>query len=94
MALRIEYIGAEWCKSCKTIYPKVESLGNKFSITLVSKDLDVDLNEAEKETITKLPTIRIYKDSNQVQEYFVNQVESLTNWLQENVKIKVAESDF
>lgn len=86
MAITIEYIGAEWCKSCKTIFPQIESLSKKFSTRLQSKDFDMDLQETEKETVSKLPTVRIHKDSAILAEYSANQVASVQKWLQENAK--------
>jgi thiol-disulfide isomerase/thioredoxin len=92
MSVTIEYIGAEWCKSCKTIFPKVETLAKKFSIELQSKDFDIDLQENEKETVSKLPTVRIHKESKVIQEYSTNQVASLETWLQKNTTLN--DSDF
>ena len=84
MVITIEYIGAEWCRSCKTIFPQIESLSKKFSVRLHAKEFDVDLQENEKGTVNKLPTVRIYKDSAMVAEYSANQVASVQTWLQEN----------
>ena len=94
MAITIEYIGAGWCKSCKTIFPKVETLAKKFSIELQSKDFDIDLQENEKETVGKLPTIRIHKESKVIQEYSTNQAASLEAWLQQNTTIVANDSEF
>ena len=88
MTTSVTYIGAQWCTSCKTIFPKVHDLTTKFQVPLIVKDLDDDLEEDEKMTISKVPTIYIMKDNVRVVEYNVKQVESLDNWLRENTSIQ------
>ena len=88
----IEYIGATWCKSCKTIKPLLESLAKRFQVTIVIKDLDEDCTEEERAEITKVPTVIMKKDGNPVATYNVNQVQSVDTWLQENVAIKSDDS--
>jgi len=91
MAISITYIGAQWCTSCKTIFPKVQDLTAKFQVPLTVKDLDADLEEDEKIGISKVPTIYIMKDNERIVEYNVKQVESLDNWLRENTSIQKSE---
>lgn len=82
----IVYIGAEWCVTCKVIKPKMEELAKKFSISYKIYDLE-ELDEEDAESITKVPTIRIYDGETKIQEYNVKQVESLENWLQQNISL-------
>jgi thiol-disulfide isomerase/thioredoxin len=83
----IEYIGATWCTSCKTIKPLLESLAKRFQVKIVIKDLDEDCTEEERAEITKVPTVIMKKDGNPVATYNVNQVQSVDTWLKENVAI-------
>lgn len=89
MAYTIHYIGATWCSTCKTIKPKTEELAKRFSVSLLVKDLDADLADEEKETVTKVPTIRIFEGDRQIVELNTNQVASLESWLQGNVRMTV-----
>ena len=84
MTLEIVYIGASWCSTCKVIKPATVELGKKFDVSVTIKDFD-ELEEAEKESITKVPTLRILKDGVQIQEWNVKQVQSLTDWLSANI---------
>ncbi len=87
MTYTIVYIGATWCSTCKTIKPKTEELAKKFGIELKVLDYDDDLEDSVKETITKVPTLLIYTNDQKIQEYNVKQVESLEQWLLQNVSL-------
>jgi len=86
--MEIQYIGAKWCSTCKTIKPATEALAKRFAISLRCFDLDEDLTEDEKDTIKKVPTLRIFKDGRQVEEYNTNQVKSLEAYLATNVILR------
>ncbi len=86
----IVYIGATWCSTCKVIKPKTEELAKKFSVPLTILDLD-DLEDEEKASIRKVPTLRVFKDDTMIAEYVAKQVESLQTWLQENVTLLVSD---
>jgi thiol-disulfide isomerase/thioredoxin len=88
----IHYIGASWCSTCKVIRPSTEALAKKFSVPLVCYDVDDDLTEEEKDTITKVPTLRIFRHGEKVAEFNVKQVESLDTWLKANISL--ATDDF
>lgn len=92
MSFSITYIGATWCSTCKVIKPKTEELAKKFSVPLKILDLD-ELEEEDKVSIRKVPTLRIFKEDTMIAEYIVKQVESLQTWLQENVTL-LASDDF
>jgi thiol-disulfide isomerase/thioredoxin len=87
MTYSLVYIGAVWCGTCKVIKPKVEELVKKFGISYKVLDYDDDLEEEDKQTVTKVPTLRIYDGEVKVWEYNVNQVESLASWLSANVSL-------
>ena len=53
MALRIDYIGASWCKVCITVKPEVELVARSFNVALSVLDAD----EIEDESIMKVPTL-------------------------------------
>lgn len=85
MVYEIHYIGATWCSTCKVIKPSTEALAKRFGVPLVIKDFDEDLSEEEKDTIRKVPTIRIVEQGAQIMEWNVHQVQSLEGWLQTNI---------
>lgn len=89
--VEVTYIGAAWCKTCKTIKPQIEELCKKFSVQLNILDYDADLEVEEKEQITKVPTIRIYESAVKKAEFNMNQVEQTDLWLSGNIKITTDE---
>ena len=56
--LRIDYIGASWCKVCTIVKPGVEQLAKEFGVEL--NVLDFDTLEGQDE-VSKLPTLRVFK---------------------------------
>ena len=91
MSVEVIYIGAVWCGTCKTIKPAIEELCRKFSIPVKILDYDKDLTEEEQEAIKKVPTLRIFRDGAQVEEYNINQVASVEAWLTANAAIGVCD---
>lgn len=89
--IELIYIGAVWCTTCKTIKPALVELCKKFSVTMKSFDYDNDLEEEEKETITKVPTVRICEDGKMVAEFNVQQVKSTEAWCNANIKFETTE---
>lgn len=87
----IHYIGASWCGTCKVIKPKTEELAKKYSVSLTCFDFDNDLDEEEQAKVSKVPTLRIFKETEQVAEFNVKQVESLEKWLQTNVALNTSD---
>jgi thiol-disulfide isomerase/thioredoxin len=86
MTYTIIYIGAKWCAPCKVIKPAVQDLSKKFQIPMTIKDYDDDLTDEERETVSKLPSLRIYNDTNiLVVEFLDDKVAKLTEWLQTNM---------
>jgi thiol-disulfide isomerase/thioredoxin len=100
MAYTLTYIGATWCKTCKDIKPAVEALVQRYAVPMNVLDYDEDLNDEEKETIRKVPTLRITRgggssSGEQVAEFTVRQVDSLREWLAENIALAATgDTDF
>jgi thiol-disulfide isomerase/thioredoxin len=86
MSYTLRYIGATWCGTCKTIKPQAEELCKKFSVLWKEFDID-ELADDEKDTITKVPTLQIYKDGKEHVTWNVNQIKSLEAWLQQNITL-------
>ena len=94
MIIKIVYIGAKWCSTCRVIKPKTEELAKKFQVDLVCVDLDEDttvLTTEDKDSIRKVPTLRVYKDNILNAEFNTKQAESLEIWLQNNVSFTTAD---
>ena len=85
--VQLTYIGATWCKTCKTITPQITELCKKFSVQLKILDYDKDLEEEDKARVTKVPTIWIYDGGEKRAEFNVNQVAQTESWLVANVKL-------
>ena len=86
MNTHIVYIGASWCKTCKVIQPATEELAKRFQVPLICLDID-DLSEADKEAITKVPTLHIFQNGTKVAEFNEKQIDSLTSWLGKNIAL-------
>lgn len=78
MALRIDYIGASWCKVCIVVKPEVELVARSFNVPISVMDAD----EIEDDSVTKVPTLRVYKDDKLVSEIITKHVDSLKALLQ------------
>jgi thiol-disulfide isomerase/thioredoxin len=66
--MELEYIGANWCKSCKIVKPRAKTLAEKANFTFVEFDYDI-LSEKEQEPILKIPAIRIKINGTVVKEF-------------------------
>jgi thiol-disulfide isomerase/thioredoxin len=78
MALRIDYIGASWCKVCIVVKPELELIARSFNVPISVMDAD----EIEDDSLTKVPTLRVYKDDKLVSEIVTKHVDSLKALLQ------------
>ncbi len=86
----VEYYGASWCGPCKTVKPLTEVLCRKYAISLNLHDYD-NMEEEEKSTILKLPTIRIMNDKECVCEITTQHADQLESWLQKNVRVNTTD---
>ena len=75
--LRIDYIGAKWCKVCVTVKPEVERIARDFGVEVAILDLD----ELGDETITKVPTLRVWEGETKVSEIVTKHVDALRELL-------------
>jgi thiol-disulfide isomerase/thioredoxin len=90
MSIRIEYIGATWCAPCRIAKPLVSILAHKFACSLEEHDYD-EMEEEQRSTIMKLPTVRIWKDSVLVKEITTQHADMLEIWLKSNVRVNTDE---
>jgi hypothetical protein len=72
------------------IQPKIDDLSKKFAVPLTIHDID-DLPQEEQDTIVRVPTIRIYKDTTILHIYDKDQVASVETWLKEAIPVGNAE---
>jgi thiol-disulfide isomerase/thioredoxin len=94
MSYTIQYYGAVWCNPCKAAKPLVENLCKKFGVKMEMFDYDTDLEDEVKDTITKLPTIRVCDTSQQnkkVLEITTKHAETLESWLTANVRLETSD---
>jgi thiol-disulfide isomerase/thioredoxin len=75
--LRVDYIGAKWCKVCVTVKPDVERICRDFGVEV--RILDVD--ELEDDTITKVPTLRVFEGDEKVGEIVTKHADGLRELL-------------
>ena len=81
----IVYIGASWCSSCKTIKPAIELLAECYDLDIDILEFD-DLEYEEQESVLKVPTVRIMFKGGILANWDSNQVNSLKEWLDDNIK--------
>jgi thioredoxin 1 len=86
MSHHILYIGATWCGPCKRIQPQIEELAKRYGVPIRLLDLD-EMEEKDKEMITKVPTIVTFVNEKQSARYETNHVASVTEWLSKNVSL-------
>ncbi len=86
MSIHVKYYGATWCSPCKQAKPRIQELCKKYGISLDIFDYD-ELEEEEKGSIQKLPTVQIWKDTTLEKEILTQHVETLDNWISENVRV-------
>lgn len=60
---------AEWCGPCKVIAPIIEEIGGEYNDVVIGK-LDVDNNDdiTQKFKIKSIPTLKLFKNGEQVDE--------------------------
>lgn len=73
MSYRVDYIGATWCKVCHTVLPEVQRLLKEYNIPLKIYDVDED----KIEDVSKVPTVRLYKDDILVKTITTEHVKTL-----------------
>ena len=65
MTTNVYYFTASWCGPCKSIYPEIESLNNKYeSVNFYKIDVDDEENEdlCSKYNVTSIPTFLFFKE--------------------------------
>ena len=74
--MKLVYFGAEWCSTCKSMYPIVKKEMLRYGITENSKrfeyvDVDQQLDRATYNNICNLPCIQIEDENGDVLERYV-----------------------
>ena len=89
---KVEVISAPWCARCKIIKPEVSTLCQAAGVPLTFVELD-DMEEADKDTIKSLPTLRTYTATG----VLIHTATTLEDWkalLQKQVTITTTGTDF
>jgi putative thioredoxin len=70
---------AEWCAPCKTLKPILESLADEFNgqFLLAKVDSDAEQQLTQHYAVRSLPTIKVFKDGQVVDEFMGAQPESV-----------------
>jgi len=89
--MEIVYIGAHWCSPCRVIKPQIEEICKKFSVPFKALDYDDDLDDEGRETIQKVPTIRIFFKAIKAAEFNTAQVANTEAWLRAHIKLDDAD---
>ena len=87
MALRIDYIGATWCKVCVTVKPGIENLSKSFNVPLTVLDVD----DIQDDQVTKVPTVRVWLDNKKVSEITTKHIDELKTLLIEKKGLPATE---
>jgi len=89
---RIDYIGASWCKVCTIVKPAVVQIAKDFGVELVLLDADT-LDEAD--AVSKVPTLRVYKNTGtgptEVVQIVTAHLEALKNILTAHAKVVISD---
>jgi thiol-disulfide isomerase/thioredoxin len=88
--VELHYIGATWCAPCKVAKPQVEALAKKYGLILTMFDYD-EMEEEVKDTVKKLPTVRILEKGFPVKEITTQHADMLEMWLQANVRVNTTD---
>ncbi|XP_033111056.1 thioredoxin-like [Anneissia japonica] len=60
---------AQWCGPCRMISPKIEEMSKVYTDVIFLKvDVDENSDTAESESISAMPTFKLYKNSKLVDE--------------------------
>ena len=77
MSFRVTYIGATWCKVCVIVKPEIEKMTAGFGVPLTVLDADDDGAD-----VSKVPTLRVYKDDVLYKEIVTGHVSALRHELE------------
>jgi thiol-disulfide isomerase/thioredoxin len=90
---KVELISAPWCARCKTIKPDVITLCQAADVPLTFVDLD-DMEEADKDTIKSLPTLRTYTAAGTMEVHTAATLEAWKALIQKEVVVITTGTDF
>jgi thioredoxin 1 len=69
MTNNVYYFTASWCGPCKSIYPEIESLNNKYeNVNFYKIDVDDEENEdlCSNYNVTSIPNFLFFKEGREV----------------------------
>jgi thiol-disulfide isomerase/thioredoxin len=74
--MKLVYYGAEWCPTCKSMYPIVVKEMLRYGITEDSEkfeyvDVDMQMDRANYNNICNLPCMQVENDTGDVLERYV-----------------------
>ena len=93
MSYSIEYYGATWCKVCVTVKPVIETMAKDFAVKFTEYDIDELEGDERVANIKKVPTVRVYKGNELIQEIVTAHASTVKDTLA-SVKTVVITDDF
>ena len=89
--IEVQIISAPWCKRCHIIKPEVARYCTMTGLELVAVDYE-EMEEAEKNTVKSLPTIRMRVSSTDPWSTYT--ADTLETWKTDIVKLAPTDTDF
>ena len=89
--IEVQIISAPWCKRCHIVKPEVAKFCGMNGAALTEVDYE-EMEEAQKETIKSLPTIRMRASSSS--PWSVYTTDTLESWKTDIVKLSPVDTDF
>ena len=86
--IRIDYVGAKWCKVCVDVKPAIEKLSKDFAVVCTILDLD---DMENNEHITKVPTVIVYDGDNIIHTIVTKHADSLKTVLTERKGVVISD---
>jgi len=86
--IRIDYVGAKWCKVCVDVKPAIEKLSKDFAVACTILDLD---DMENNEHITKVPTVIVYDGDNIIHTIVTKHADSLRTVLRERKGVVISD---
>jgi thiol-disulfide isomerase/thioredoxin len=88
--IEVQIISAPWCKRCHIVKPEVAKFCGMNGVVLTEVDYE-EMEEAEKETVKSLPTIRMRVSPSPWSAYTADTLEA---WKTDIVKLSPVDTDF
>lgn len=88
MTNNIYYFTASWCGPCKSIYPEIEALNNKYTnINFYKIDVDQEENDelCNKYNVSSIPYFLFFKEGKKIGEVVGSDIESVEKIINESL---------